>query len=104
MQDFVKRAIMMSAGLAAMTSEKMKEVIDELVKKGELSEKEARETLEALKEKSQRIREEWEKKIEGITDTAMKRMNIPTRKELEDLQERLERLEKSIAEKRNAAS
>jgi len=104
MQDFVKRAVMMSAGLAAMTSEKMKELIDELVKKGELSEKEARETLETLKDKSQRIREEWEKKIEGITDAAMKRMNIPTRKELEDLRERLARLEKAIEERHNAAS
>jgi len=104
MQDFMKKAILIGAGLAAVTTEKMKELVDELVKKGEMSEKEAREALEELKEKSQHIRDEWEHKIEEITEAAMKRMNIPTRREMEELKERLARLEAAAKEKGDAAS
>ena len=99
MQDFIKRAILMGAGLALVTTEKMKEAVDELVKKGELSENEARETLEDLKEKSQQVKKDWEEKIEEIIGRAMGRMNIPTRKELEELKTRLAKLEKSLKEK-----
>jgi polyhydroxyalkanoate synthesis regulator phasin len=93
MQDFMKKAFLMSAGLAVMTTGKMKELIDELVKKGELSEKEARETLEELKEKSKQTKKEWEERIEDTIHAVMKRMNIPSRKELDELKDRLAKLE-----------
>jgi polyhydroxyalkanoate synthesis regulator phasin len=93
MQDFIKRAFLMSAGLAVMTADKMKELMDELVKKGELSEKEARETLEELKEKSKQTKKEWEERIEDTIHVVMKRMNIPSCKELDELKDRLAKLE-----------
>lgn len=93
MQDFMKKAILMGAGLAVMTTDKIKELIDELVKKGELSEKEARETLEELKEKSKQTRKQWEEKIEDTISAVMNRMNIPSRKELDELKDRLAKLE-----------
>ena len=99
MQDYMKKAILFSAGLAAMTSEKVKELMDELVTKGELSEKEARQALEEWKEKSKQTKKEWEEKIEGTIVGIMKRMNIPSRKEVDDLEERLARLEQSQKEK-----
>ena len=95
----MKKAILMGAGLAVLTTGKMKELMDELVKKGELSEKEAEENLEELKQKAQQIREEWEEKIEDTMSRVLKRMNIPSRKELEDLKDRLARLEQTQKEK-----
>lgn len=95
MLDLLKKTLLVGAGLAVMTTDKMKELTDELVKKGELSEKEAREALAELKKKSQQAKADLEGKIEGTVKAIMKRMDIPSRKELDDLKERLEKLEQS---------
>ncbi|MDQ5987426.1 MAG: hypothetical protein CSYNP_03166 [Syntrophus sp. SKADARSKE-3] len=95
MQEFMKKAILTGAGLALMTTDKIKEMVDELVKKGEMSEKEARETIEELKEKSKLVRTEWEARIDNTIQTVLKRMDIPTHKELDELRERLAKLEQA---------
>ncbi|MDD5170762.1 MAG: hypothetical protein PHN75_18240 [Syntrophales bacterium] len=93
MLNFMKRAILMGAGLALMTTDKMKELTDEMVKKGELSEKEAREALAELKEKSKEAKKEWEGKVENAVRRAMKGLNIPSHQEVEELKKRLAKLE-----------
>jgi len=93
MQDYMKKAILMGAGLVVMTADKMKEMMDDLVKKGELSEKEARETLEEMKEKSQQIQKDWEERVEQTIDGVLRHLNIPSRKELDELKDRLAKLE-----------
>ena len=95
MQEFMKKAILMGAGLALMTTDKIREMVDDLVKKGELSEKEARETIEELKEKSKQARAEWETRIDDAIQAVLKRIDIPTHKELEELRERLAKLEQA---------
>ena len=82
-------------GLAFMTTEKIQEVIDELVKKGEITEKEARETVAGLKEKSKKFKKEMEERTEKIVTGILRHLNVPTKVELEEIKERLEKLEKS---------
>lgn len=96
MLNTMKKTILMGAGLAVLTTEKIKEVVDELVKRGELSEKEAKEALEELREKSRQAKQEWETKIENTIKKIIARANIPTRKEIEELKERLTKLEEKI--------
>ncbi|MCX7816226.1 MAG: hypothetical protein N2317_01775 [Syntrophales bacterium] len=96
MLNTMKKTILMGAGLAVLTTEKIKELVDELVKRGELSEKEAKETLEELREKSRQAKQEWEAKIENTIKKIMAKANIPTRKEIEELKERLTKLEEKI--------
>ena len=93
MHDFMKKAVLVGAGLAVMTTEKLKELTEELVRKGDLSEKEAREALEELKERSLQARKEWEQKIADAVEDFMRRLNVPSRREVEELKERLARLE-----------
>ncbi len=51
MHDFLKKAVLVGAGLAVMTTEKLKELTEELVRKGDLSRRRP-EALEELKERS----------------------------------------------------
>ncbi len=98
--DAMKKVMLIGVGLAAATRDKIEEVIGELVKKGELSEKEGREMAEALLERSKKIKDEMEKKIEkGVAD-ALARLNIPTRKDWSDLKARIEALEKELEKAR----
>jgi poly(hydroxyalkanoate) granule-associated protein len=94
MQEFIKKMMMFGVGLAAMTREKTEELVKELVKKGEMSEKEGKQLVNDLMEKSKKMTRELETKTEEMVTSTLKRLNIPTRKELDELRERVDRLEK----------
>jgi poly(hydroxyalkanoate) granule-associated protein len=93
MLDYIRKMTLAGAGLAIMTTEKVQEIMDELVKKGEMTEKEAREAVSEFVEKSKQAKKDLEDKMEQTVTGLLKRLNIPTRKELEEIKERLARLE-----------
>ena len=95
MKDFIKRMMLFGIGLAAMTREKIEEFVNELVKKGEVSEKEGKEMVQELIDKSKKVRKDLEGKMEEVAAATLKKLHIPTRSELDDLKERIEKLEKS---------
>jgi polyhydroxyalkanoate synthesis regulator phasin len=94
MQEFIKKMMMFGVGVAAMTREKTEELVKELVKKGEMSEKEGKQLVNDLVEKSKKVTRDLETKTEEMITATLKRLNIPTRKELDELRERIEKLEK----------
>jgi len=94
MLDYIRKMTLAGAGLAIMTTEKIQELMDELVKKGEMTEKEAREAVNEFLEKSKQARKDLEDKMEQMATSLLNRMNIPTRKEIEDIKQRLASLEK----------
>jgi poly(hydroxyalkanoate) granule-associated protein len=94
MLDYIRKMTLAGAGLAIITTEKIQEMMDDLVKKGEMTEKEAREVINEFIEKSKQARRDLEEKVEKTITAFLNRMNIPTRRELDEIKERLERLEK----------
>ena len=95
MFDYIRKMTLAGAGLAILTTEKIQEVMSDLVKKGAMTEKEARETVEEYVEKSKQVKKELENKMEQWVIRFLNRMNIPTRKEIDEIKERLSRLEKT---------
>lgn len=95
MFDYIRKMTLAGAGLAILTTEKIQEVMNELVQKGAMTEKEARETVEEYVEKSKQVKKELENKMENWVLGFLNRMNIPTRKEIDEIKERLSRLEKT---------
>ncbi|MCX5843432.1 MAG: phasin family protein [Deltaproteobacteria bacterium] len=95
MLDFIRKMTLAGAGLAIVTTEKIQEFADDLVKKGEMTEKEAREAVNEYVEKSKQAKKDLEGKMEQWVTGFLNRMNIPTRKELDEIKERLARLEKA---------
>ncbi len=98
MFNLLKKMIWLGAGLAVMTTEKIEAVVAELIKKGQLSEKEGKELAVELVARSIKAKKELGEKVEKIMSDILQRLNIPTRKELEELKARLERLEKEKKE------
>ena len=94
MSDFIKKSMLVGMGLVAMTREKIEEVIDALVKKGELSEKEGKEMVDDLVEKSKSVKKDLEEKVEMIVTDILKKLNIPTREELTELKKKIDKLAK----------
>jgi polyhydroxyalkanoate synthesis regulator phasin len=93
MLDFIKKTIFIGAGLASMTAEKVEEAVAEIVKKGELSEKQGRELVKDLLDKSSKARKDLTERIEKTIQDALQKLKIPTRKEIDELKARIERLE-----------
>ena len=99
MLEFLKKTIWIGAGLAAMTAEKIEETVKEIVKKGDISEKEGRELIDDLIEKSKKAKKDLGERVENVVQETLQRLKIPTRKEMEALKARIEELEKAIEKK-----
>jgi polyhydroxyalkanoate synthesis regulator phasin len=99
MLDFIKKTIFVGAGLASMTAEKIEETVGEIVKKGELTEKQGRELVHDLLERSTRARKELTERVEKMIQDTLQKLNIPTRKEMDELKRKVEQLEKDREKK-----
>ena len=96
MKEYIRKAMLIGIGLVATTREKVEESIAELVKKGELSEKEGKELVNELLERSKKVKEEWDKRVERAIADAFGRLSIPTKRELDELKVRVEALERTL--------
>jgi polyhydroxyalkanoate synthesis regulator phasin len=99
MFEFIKKAIYIGAGLASMTAEKIEEAVEEIVKKGEISEKQGKELIQDLKEKSGKAKKDLGERIDKVVHETLQKLNIPTRTEVEELRARIDHLEKAAEKK-----
>jgi polyhydroxyalkanoate synthesis regulator phasin len=99
MIDLIKKTLTTGLGLAFMTKEKIEELTKELVEKGKLSEKDARELIDELLKKSKGARKKVEGEIEKVVTDTFKRMNVVTRDDFFRLEKKLEQLTKAVKER-----
>ena len=87
--------MLLGIGLASLTREKIESTVDDLIKRGEISEKEGKNLVEELKTRSEETRSEMVKRAEKIVSDALDKVNIPRMEDLNDLRQRIEKLEHS---------
>jgi len=76
--------------------EKINEVVDELVKKGELSESQGAKLVRECTEKVSRTGDEINKIVSELIDSALEKMNIPTRDEVDKLNKKITTLSSKV--------
>lgn len=95
--DMVKRALL--AGLGVQQS--VQNLLDDLVKKGELSDGDAAKLLKDWISKTEESAQELEKKInEGVSKT-LSVMNLPSRQDISRLEKQIEDLAKLLRASKN---
>jgi len=94
MSDLIKKTILVGLGILSLTREKAEKLAKDLVRRGELDKTQKAKFVKDLMEKAERSRIEMEKKIEKIVEKTLKKLNIPTRKELDDLKAKIDKLSK----------
>jgi len=99
MMELIKKGFYTSLGLLLLSKEKAEELARELVKRGELSEKEGREFAEEVVKKSKEAQKEFFQKVEGIVTEVLGKLDIPTRKELSALEDKIAQLEERLKTK-----
>jgi len=96
MLDLVKKGMLIGIGLAMVTKEKAAELAQKLASESKLSEEEGKKLVKEIMDKSQEAFKEFNEKVEKRVKETLKSMDIPSRKELLDLQERIEKLENRL--------
>jgi polyhydroxyalkanoate synthesis regulator phasin len=97
MQDLMKRIRLLSVGLFYMGKEKIEETIAELIKKGEITEKEGRAMVNEFVSKSKAATKNLEDRVNKVMSDTQKKLHAPLKKEIDGLRKRIERLEKQRA-------
>ena len=96
MLDFIKKTMLTGIGLAMKTKDELEEWVKEVVKKGEMSENEGKNFLDDLKKKSKEAQKDFEEKIESKFKDLLKKADIATRDEVNDLKNEIEELKKAV--------
>ena len=96
MDNIFKKGIFVGLGLVSLTKEKVEEIIDDLSKRGELSEEESAAYVREVMEKIDARSEESKRWIEEKIDSAFSQINPKTRQELENLNKKVDQLEKMV--------
>lgn len=95
MLEILKKTWLAGVGLASLTREKAEEVVDELVRRGEVAEKDRPHVLEDL---LTRVKDEQKRFSSSVKDAARRavgEMGLPTRQQFEELLARVEKLEQA---------
>ena len=97
MLDFIKKTMLTGIGLAMKTKDELEEWVREIVKKGEMSENEGKSFLDDLKKKSKEAQKDFEDKIESKFKDLLKKADIVTHDEVNDLKNEIEELKKTVS-------
>jgi polyhydroxyalkanoate synthesis regulator phasin len=97
MQDFIKKVKLISVGLFYMGKEKVEESVAELIKKGEITEKEGRALVNEVVAKSKEATKELEGRIHKAMSDAQDKLHAPLKKEIDVLKKKIAKLEKEAA-------
>lgn len=86
--DVVRNALLAGYGV----QERVKEFIDELVKKGELSEAQGAKLVKEWSEKAEKSSSDWSKGFSDMMAKTLEKMNIPTKDDMDKLNRKLNNL------------
>ncbi|MCK4518602.1 MAG: polyhydroxyalkanoate synthesis regulator [Candidatus Omnitrophica bacterium] len=92
MRDFLEKAMNLGLGALVVTREKVEAVVDELVKKGEVGQEEGDKLVKELVDKGKEGKEEIEAQIEKMIKAIFEKLDLPTRKEFNELKSEIENL------------
>ncbi len=100
MKDTLERLFTLGLGTIAVTKEKAEQVAKELMKEGQLNKKEADAMVKRLMKKGEESRQELDAAVERAIQGVMKKLDIPSRSEVEKLRAEVARLKKAKGAKR----
>ena len=99
MIDIIKKTYLAGLGLASLTGEKIEEIVEELIKKGEVAEKDRKKIIDELISKGREQREQLSESVKDTVQKVVYELKIPRRDQYEALLKRIEELENAAKPK-----
>ncbi|MFC0525164.1 phasin family protein [Pontibacillus salicampi] len=99
MSDLLKKGFYIGLGAAVSGKERAQRMLDELVDKGQVTPKEAKEMLNSFKEKGEKQNEKWTNQSEGYFRNMIQELGFVTKEDYQVLESRIEALEEQLRSK-----
>lgn len=99
MDNLIKKTILTGLGIASLTKEKAEKLVKDLIKEGEVSKGEGSKLVKELLEKVDTNKKAVEKQVENTVKNVLKKLNIPSKKDVVDLDKKIEKLDKKLGKK-----
>ncbi len=85
MKEIIKKIGLLGIGLAALTEERVKEIIEDLENKGEISKEDGKAFVKEVIEARKKQKIELEKTVAKEVEKALKTAGIATKKDIEEI-------------------
>jgi polyhydroxyalkanoate synthesis regulator phasin len=96
MEETLKKLVYAGVGLAAQATEKFESAVNDLVKKGKLSDKEGKKIVDDFFKKTEQKKEDFESKFKSTTEEIVSKFNFAKQAEFDALAKRVAKLEKEL--------
>jgi polyhydroxyalkanoate synthesis regulator phasin len=96
-RDLIERTFLVGVGAAAFTKDKVQTLVDEFVRRGELSTDEGRDMVDKLVARSRDEARSAMKRADSSLQGALHDLGLAPRREVEDLELRIRQLEHRLA-------
>ena len=96
MLDFFKRGFLATVGVLSISREKIQEMVDQLVERGELTRDEGKQLVDKLIKRGQEERETMGNLVRQEVQKVVGELDIATRKDLQALNKKLDALLKKL--------
>ncbi len=94
MESLLGKFLLSGLGVLVLTEEKIVKFIEELTKEGEITQKGRKELLTEIIEKGEEKKKEIEGKIRKKVENMLSQMNVATKNDIQKLEKRIATLEK----------
>ena len=102
--ESLRRVLLASVGVVALTIEEVGDLVDTLVERGEIAEQEGKKLIIEIKEKRKKKTDEAEEVASSRVREALDKMDIPTKSDIDDLSKKIASLSKKVDELKKAQS
>ncbi|ACB83892.1 phasin family protein [Natranaerobius thermophilus] len=96
MKNFLKKGVNFGLGLAVMSKEQIEKMVDELVKKGEIAPEESKRVINNMMERGEEERSKLNDMIQEQTRQVFRELDTATGEDIQELRIKLEELEQRI--------
>jgi poly(hydroxyalkanoate) granule-associated protein len=96
MSDLFKKTFLAGLGAMSLTREKAQEITNDLIRRGELAKTDEAKFVRDLLDLAEKNKSGLEEKIEKGIEKVLSKLDIPTRKEVDELKAEIAKLSKKI--------
>ncbi len=96
--EATRKVVLASVGAVGLAQDELENFMNRLVKRGEVAEKDARKLLKEASEKRRKGARGLDKRVEKQLDRAMDWINIPSKRDIEELSDKIGELTAKVEE------
>ena len=94
--DILRTPVLASVGAFSVAEEGVENFVKDIIERGEASEKEGRKVIRDFQKRTRKNRKDLEKGIDERIEKTLKAFRLPTKKDVETLERKIDQLERKV--------